>query len=97
MRRLRAPAIATILEDFAQEERARSASRTTRRITDLPASVTSSKTKTTKNNSLMAYVVVEDDTASIELLCFSPGAGELRCLPAGKSGGGGKGTALRPG
>lgn len=33
--------------------------------------VTSSKTKTTRNNSLMAYVVVEDDTASIELLCFS--------------------------
>ena len=33
--------------------------------------VTSSKTKTTKNNSLMAYVTVEDDTASMELLCFS--------------------------
>ena len=33
--------------------------------------VTSSKTKTTKNNSLMAYVVVEDGTASMELLCFS--------------------------
>ena len=33
--------------------------------------ITSSKTKTTKNNSLMAYVMVEDDTASMELLCFS--------------------------
>ncbi|MEG2037563.1 MAG: OB-fold nucleic acid binding domain-containing protein, partial [Ruthenibacterium sp.] len=33
--------------------------------------VTASKTKTTKNNSLMAYVTVEDDTASMELLCFS--------------------------
>ena len=33
--------------------------------------VTSSKTKTTKNNSLMAYVVVEDETGSIEMLCFS--------------------------
>ena len=33
--------------------------------------MTSSKTKTTRNNSLMAYVVVEDDTASMELLCFS--------------------------
>ena len=33
--------------------------------------MTSSKTKTTKNNSLMAYVVVEDDTASMELLCFA--------------------------
>ena len=33
--------------------------------------VISSKTKTTKNNTLMAYVMVEDDTASIELLCYS--------------------------
>ena len=33
--------------------------------------ITSSKTKTTKNNSLMAYVVVEDETGSMELLCFS--------------------------
>ena len=33
--------------------------------------VTSSKTKTTKNNTLMAYVVVEDETGSIEMLCFS--------------------------
>ena len=33
--------------------------------------VTSSKTRTTKNNSLMAYVVVEDEAAAIELLCFS--------------------------
>ena len=33
--------------------------------------VISNKTRTTKNNSLMAYVVVEDELASIELLCFS--------------------------
>lgn len=33
--------------------------------------VTSSKTRTTKNNTLMAYVVVEDEVSSIELLCFS--------------------------
>ncbi len=33
--------------------------------------VTSNRTRTTKNNSLMAYVVVEDEVASIELLCFS--------------------------
>ena len=30
--------------------------------------VTSSRTRTTKNNTLMAYVVVEDETAAIELL-----------------------------
>ena len=33
--------------------------------------VTASKTRTTKNNTLMAYVMVEDETAAIELLCFS--------------------------
>ena len=33
--------------------------------------VTSSKTRTTKNNTLMAYVMVEDEVASIELLCFN--------------------------
>ncbi len=33
--------------------------------------VQSVKTKTTRNNSMMAYVTVEDDTGSIELLAFS--------------------------
>ncbi|MBR6678032.1 MAG: DNA polymerase III subunit alpha, partial [Oscillospiraceae bacterium] len=33
--------------------------------------VTSSKTKTTRNNSLMAYVVLEDGTGSMEMICFS--------------------------
>ncbi len=33
--------------------------------------VTSNKTRTTKNNTLMAYVTVEDELSSIELLCFS--------------------------
>ena len=33
--------------------------------------VASVRTKTTKNNSLMAYVVLEDATGSMELLCFS--------------------------
>ena len=33
--------------------------------------VTSNRTRTTKNNTLMAYVVVEDEVASMELLCFS--------------------------
>ena len=33
--------------------------------------VQSVKTKTTRNNSMMAYVTVEDDTASIEMLAFS--------------------------
>lgn len=33
--------------------------------------VTSARTKTTRNDSLMAYVTLEDDTGSMELLVFS--------------------------
>ena len=33
--------------------------------------VSSVRTKTTKNNSMMAYVVLEDATGDIEMLCFS--------------------------
>lgn len=69
VRRLKLPSILSILNDFSQEEGpTRFADE--QRI-EIAGVVTSSKTKTTKNNSLMAYVVVEDDTASIELLCFS--------------------------
>jgi len=69
VKKLNAPTIGSILEDFAQENgptRFADGQRVT-----IAGVITSSKTKTTKNNSLMAYVMVEDDTASIELLCFS--------------------------
>ena len=69
VKRLNASAIVSILDDFAQEggpTRFADGQRVT-----IAGVVTSSKTKTTKNNSLMAYVTVEDDTAAIELLCFS--------------------------
>ncbi len=33
--------------------------------------ISNHKTRSTRNNSLMAYVTIEDDTASIELICFS--------------------------
>ena len=33
--------------------------------------VSSAKTKTTRNNSLMAYVTLEDDTGSVELMVFA--------------------------
>ena len=69
VKRLRAPAIGTILEDFTQEGGPRKFA-DEQRVT-IAGVVTSSKTKTTKNNSLMAYVTVEDDTGSMELLCFS--------------------------
>ena len=66
---LGAPTIGSILEDFAQEGGpVRFAD--DQRIT-ICGVVTASKTKTTKNNSLMAYATVEDDTASMELLCFA--------------------------
>ena len=69
VRRLNAPSIASILEDFAQEG-GPTRFADNQRIS-IAGVVTSSKTKTTKNNSLMAYVTVEDDTGAIELLCFS--------------------------
>ena len=69
VRKLHAPTIVSIIEDFSREngpERFTDGQRIT-----IAGVITSSKTKTTKNNSLMAYVMVEDDTASLELLCFS--------------------------
>ncbi len=69
VRRLNAPTIASILADFAQDGGPTRFS-DEQRVT-ICGVVTSSKTKTTKNNSLMAYVTVEDDTAAMELLCFS--------------------------
>ena len=69
VRAMKVPTIGAILEDFGQE-----GGPTTfadgQRIA-IAGVITSSKTKTTKNNSLMAYVMVEDDTAAMELLCFS--------------------------
>ena len=38
--------------------------------------VSASKTKTTKNNTLMAYVTLEDDTGSMELLVLARVLGE---------------------
>ncbi len=68
-RRTGAAPIHVVLEDFAAEGGPR-------RFADgqnitVAGVVTSSKTRTTKNNTLMAYVIVEDELASIELLCFN--------------------------
>lgn len=68
-RRAGAVSIHDITADFAQEEGpTRFADGQT---VTLAGIVTSSKTRTTKKNTLMAYVTVEDELASIELLCFS--------------------------
>ncbi|MBE6963756.1 MAG: DNA polymerase III subunit alpha [Ruminococcaceae bacterium] len=69
VRRMKTPSIGTILEDFSQEGGPKHFA-DNQRIT-VCGVVSSTKTKTTKNNSLMAYVVIEDDTASMEMLCFS--------------------------
>ena len=55
--------IATLMaEDSAYQDDA---------IVSVAGIVQSVKMKTTRNNSMMAYVTVEDDTASIEMLAFS--------------------------
>jgi len=69
VKQLGAVPIGLILEDFGQEGGPVRFSDGQRVI--LAGVVTSSKTKTTRNNTLMAYVMLEDDTAAMELLCFS--------------------------
>ena len=61
--------IGIMMEDFAQPDGPT-------RFQDgdkilLAGIVASAKTKTTRNNSLMSYVVLEDDTGSVELLAFN--------------------------
>ena len=70
--RLRIPSIGAILSDFARETGPV-------RFQDgqpiqIAGVVTASRTRTTKKNTLMAYVTLEDDTGTMELLCFA------RCL-----------------
>ena len=61
--------IHTILEDFSAEDGpVRFADGQSITIAGI---VTASRTRTTKNNTLMAYVTIEDELASRELLCFS--------------------------
>lgn len=67
-RRKGAVAIRSILDDLGQEERPQHFQ--DNQPVCIAGVVSSSKTKTTRNNSLMAYVVVEDDTGAMELLCF---------------------------
>ena len=64
-----AVSIASVLEDFAQPD-GPTQFQDGQRIT-LAGVVASAKTKTTKNNSLMAYVTLEDDTGSLEMLVFA--------------------------
>ena len=61
--------IGSILGDFAREDGPRQY-RDEQRVT-IAGVIATYKTRTTRNNTLMAYVNLEDDTASMELLCFS--------------------------
>ena len=61
--------IGKIRDDFAQEGGPTTFSDDQK--ISIAGVVTSSKTKTTKKNTLMAYVMLEDDTGSMEMLCFT--------------------------
>ena len=80
-----------ILEDVSSEEGP------TRFADGMPVTVAgivaSSKTRPTKNGSLMAYVVLEDETASMELLCFSRVLEQVRQLSGSEQPGTHQGTA----
>lgn len=69
VRQNRASSIGSILSDFAQEDGP------TRfqdnQMATIAGVVGTVKTKTTKNDSLMAYITLEDDSGSMELLAFS--------------------------
>ena len=68
IRQIGASPIGSILTDFSQEggpERYHDNQRVT-----LAGVINSAKTRTTKNNTLMAYVELEDDTGTMEMMVF---------------------------
>ncbi|NLT63429.1 MAG: DNA polymerase III subunit alpha [Clostridiales bacterium] len=67
-RRAGAVPIGAIMMDFAQEGGAKSFE--DGQFVTLAGVIESAKTKTTRNNSLMAYIQLEDSTGSMELLAF---------------------------
>ena len=74
-RRAGAVPIGPILDDFASDEGPQSYM--DGQLVTLAGVVESSRTRTTKNGSLMAYIKLEDDTGTMELLAFQ------RALDAG--------------
>ncbi len=61
--------IGSILSDFQREDGPREY-RDDQRVS-IAGVISTYRTRTTRNNTLMAYINLEDDTASMELLCFS--------------------------
>ena len=82
VKKYRAVPMGAILADFDRPEGPQSY-RDGQRVL-LAGIVTSAKTKTTRNNTLMAYVGLEDDTGAMELLVFARTLGE--CGPYLKEG-----------
>ena len=68
-RAMGAVTVGSIITDFANEEGPKTY-RDGQKIT-VAGVISTYKTRTTRNNTLMAYVNLEDDTGGMELLCFS--------------------------
>ncbi len=68
-RRKGAVTIGSILSDFGREDGAQEY-RDNQRLS-VAGVISTYRTRTTRNNTLMAYVNLEDDTGAMELLCFS--------------------------
>ena len=68
-KQLGAVTIGSILSDFAREDGPREYQDDQR--VSIAGVISTYRTRTTRNNTLMAYVTLEDDTASMELICFS--------------------------
>jgi len=69
VKQYKAAPIGSILADFGQMEAATRYHDGQRLL--IAGVITASKVKTTKNNTLMAYVTLEDDTGAMEMLVFS--------------------------
>ena len=67
-RRIGAVPIGALLADFSGQEASRRFA--DGQLVTLAGVISSARTRTTKNNSLMSYVVLEDDTGSMELIVF---------------------------
>ena len=68
-RRLGAVTIGSIMADFDREEGPQSYQDNQR--VAIAGVISAYRTRTTRNNTLMAYVTLEDGTGTMELLCFS--------------------------
>ena len=76
LRGTRVESIGAIMDSFSDDDGRFSDEQTV----SIAGIVQSVRTKTTRNHSMMAYVVLEDDAASIEMLVFSSALEQYRAL-----------------